>query len=350
MLATRIGTGRVALAVFGCLVTAIDITDDPAVIQHNAPPPRECSGWIPSPLPPLDFVDIERVAADDAWLLAPRGLFHWDGCAWRAHAPFAEIAHRGITWFDIAVDDAGFIWLRGGTPERRSSGPRGWCGFDRGGRARNYAYVLQGTKWREMDPKLAPPRARGREVTAFGREREIVAMSGGADDQWAIVAAPPRMRVRPYDHASGTVREVWRYVGQWWIPIHVPASSSWEGKRIEGETLHDMTVYARGGSGPHNAWVVGRQDGAPEVRRYDGWMWTSHRSRLPVDDKAFLTAVWSGSRDATWVVGQRGLVMHWDGGAWTVLPPPMFGMLDSVYVEDGVLVVGGDGGVFRYRL
>lgn len=348
-LAARIGTGHVALAVFGCLVTGVQRetetetdVDTPAIVERRAPVPGECSGWNASSLPGLEFIDIERVAADDVWVIAKRGgLYHWDGCTWRAHEPFAELVYHIVEWHDLAVDDFGRMWLRGTRPGGGWQQRSGCLSGDYEYPPSQAIYVLDGTTWRSADANTAPPPTRELvfEPAALGNDRKILVTSGiDGGEQWAIVERFPRDN------------EVWRYRDDRWTAIHVPTHVPFRGgthKDVDG-----MRIRARGGAAPDNVWLVGERSRQPEARHDDGRILTEHGSRFPAEarNRTTLLAVWSQSPSDTWVVGEHGLVMHWDGATWTVLPRPTFQTLDSVRIEDGVLVVGSPGVTYRYRL
>src|ERR1041385_4254987 len=84
---------------------------DPEPAPAVAAGPR-CSGWLPVVPAQLQMVDVVRIGPDDAWLLTTRGVFRWDGCAWRLQ-PSREIAGAVLERMRLAVDAGGTAWVRG---------------------------------------------------------------------------------------------------------------------------------------------------------------------------------------------------------------------------------------------
>jgi hypothetical protein len=77
-----------------------------------------------------------------------------------------------------------------------------------------------------------------------------------------------------------------------------------------------------------------------ELRRcVEGWCW---ESPYPQGNDLNDLDVVPGS--GLWVVGDRGTVLRWDGGEWTLLPRPGPDRLIAIEPWDGGVVVAGDGG------
>lgn len=101
------------------------------------------------------------------------------------------------------------------------------------------------------------------------------------------------------------------------------------------------------GAAPDDLWAVGGSgfpEATPTVLHYDGTAWSTQT--LPTLIRANvhgLFKVWGSSADNVYVVGQRGVVLHWDGAAWT---EELVGATDDLVAvwgtaPDRVLAVGG---------
>jgi hypothetical protein len=62
---------------------------------------------------------------------------------------------------------------------------------------------------------------------------------------------------------------------------------------------------------PDDVWTIGNE----RALHFDGNDWTSHRTGA--DDP---TAIWSDGPDHAIIVGESGMIGHWDGSAWTTVP------------------------------
>jgi hypothetical protein len=91
----------------------------------------------------------------------------------------------------------------------------------------------------------------------------------------------------------------------------------WDGKSFVATTFAGKSFRAVGGSGPDDAWAVGK-DGV--VMHWDGTGWTSVSVTTASLSGAYLNGVWAlGPRDV-WIVGWNAtsaLAFHWDGTAWS---------------------------------
>jgi hypothetical protein len=92
--------------------------------------------------------------------------------------------------------------------------------------------------------------------------------------------------------------------------------------------LVDGALKAIAGSGPDDAWAVGWRGGpgvTAAVEHWNGHEW-SVVSLPPVGDRnTTADAVSTSSPNDVWVVGQRyipALALHWDGSAWHSVPTP----------------------------
>jgi hypothetical protein len=109
----------------------------------------------------------------------------------------------------------------------------------------------------------------------------------------------------------------------------------------------------------HDVWVVGDQEGADRqfgtlAEHWDGTAWSVVPTPDPSATGNHLYAVDAVSSDDVWAVGQQlgaqapdqGLVEHWNGRSWSVVPLPASGsgnvLLDAVKVNDGQVWVAGE--------
>jgi hypothetical protein len=64
-----------------------------------------------------------------------------------------------------------------------------------------------------------------------------------------------------------------------------------------------------GGSGPDDVWAIG---GDGLSLHYDGHKWTP----VETGSKAILWSLWSGKNKETWLAGNGGTLLRWNGSAW----------------------------------
>jgi hypothetical protein len=92
-------------------------------------------------------------------------------------------------------------------------------------------------------------------------------------------------------------------------------ATPWEVQRCDT----NLALWGVWGSAPDEVWAVGG-DGfsrPPVLCRFDGTQWEVQLlPPLSVMSRA-LFKVWGASADAVWAVGHRGLILHYDGNAWT---------------------------------
>lgn len=123
-------------------------------------------------------------------------------------------------------------------------------------------------------------------------------------------------------------------------------------------SVRDLLMGASAVS-PSDVWTVGIQQGTDGRFETLAEHWDGHRwSTVPTPDPGaagnHLYAVHAVSRDNVWAVGQQltghapdqGLVEHWDGRKWSVVPQPASAsasvMLDAVAVAGGRVWAAGE--------
>ena len=141
---------------------------------------------------------------------------------------------------------------------------------------------------------------------------------------------------------------IWHYDGGGWLRMPV-----------NGDVQPALTDVW--GSGPADVYAVGRDDAAEPsagvVLRYDGVLWNPV---LQVEGVVF-NGIWSSGPADVFAVGflveqvneeffVRGVVWHYDGSSWREMELPEVGVLHEVWGTSGsdVYAVGDDGLIVRY--
>lgn len=110
---------------------------------------------------------------------------------------------------------------------------------------------------------------------------------------------------------------MYHYDGKQWSPVSLTYSEG-------GPIQKGMDLNAMHGSGANDIWAVGYEGfGEPGthividsslVIHYDGAQWSA--CNIPARGKS-LYCVWSLSPTAVWAAGVGGLILWWNGSAWT---------------------------------
>ncbi len=159
--------------------------------------------------------------------------------------------------------------------------------------------------------------------------------------QWSAVELPAGTPKLNWIHGVGEHRFVVGELGTVLHRIGDDDDTPWE---VDGcET--NLELWGVWAAAPDDVWAVGG-DGfsrPPVLCRWSGNAWTLvELPPLSVMSRA-LFKVWGASSDAVWAVGHRGLVLHWDGQAWSEQPSGTNLDLISLWGTgpDDVLAVGG---------
>ncbi|MFB6374678.1 MAG: hypothetical protein ABEN55_16515 [Bradymonadaceae bacterium] len=150
----------------------------------------------------------------------------------------------------------------------------------------------------------------GGELAGDGDPEDGLMMRRGAD-RWREVELPEDVPLLTWVHVfedgtpvvagnQGTI--LWKRDGEW----------------VRESTPTDQNLWGVWGASPDDVWAVGgngtADDGTPTVLRYVGSSWSS--VELPdlehVDVFAFFK-VWGTGPDNVFIVGQRGIVLRWNG-------------------------------------
>jgi len=133
-----------------------------------------------------------------------------------------------------------------------------------------------------------------------------------ADDVWAMGS-----------HVSGPASSPW---AQHWN------GTAWTKARLDlpPGPLSISSIYDAKAFASDDIWAVGSWQGdLPFVQHWDGKAWSAVQVPEMGGDERILTGIDGTGPDDIWVVGQRfdggqehGVVMHYDGSTWSVVPPP----------------------------
>lgn len=215
-------------------------------------------------------------------------------------------------------------------------------------------------------PAVPDPQVEGRLVFS-GLSAALLSITGTSPDNVYAVGADPQSQTGPYVlHYDG---QAWERLETgtngdlWWIsqtPIGGAYFMSGEGGTIlrfdpaSGEfsafdTPGDDTVFGVWGADAANVWAVGgdlaNEDAGGFIWRYDGNTWTVEDvSALVPEGLPTLYKVWGRGAADVYVVGRLGLVLHFDGGAWSRIPTDTTRTLFTVHGDGAqVIAVGGFG-------
>ncbi len=201
------------------------------------------------------------------------------------------------------------------------------------------------------------------QVVAEGLPAALLTVTGGgADDVWAAGAdAGDGPLVVRWGGAAWETHDVGSPGDLWWawragpdavwfagaggrIVRYTPS----EGTSVVDVTDPEATLFGLWGTAEDDVWAVGGALGRPngaEVWHFDGEAWSA--VALPPDAAAqgSMYKVWGSSADDVWVCGLGGVVLRWDGSAWTSMSTgvtePLFTVSGSG--PDDVWAVGGAG-------
>jgi Phosphoesterase family len=117
-------------------------------------------------------------------------------------------------------------------------------------------------------------------------------------------------------------------------------------------SVRDM-LFGASALSPSDVWVVGDQEGSNNVfqtlaEHWDGTSWSVVPTPGPGSTGNHLYAVDAVSPDNVWAAGQQlgssspdlGLVEHWNGTRWSVMPTPATPSGDTLVMLDAIDVVG----------
>jgi hypothetical protein len=115
------------------------------------------------------------------------------------------------------------------------------------------------------------------------------------------------------------------------------------------ETPVQEDLWGVWGASPDDLWAVGgagRRAGQQTILHYDGATWTAHPPPVLLRANVFaFFKVWGTGADNVYIVGQRGVVLHWEGSAWTEEFAGVSSDLIALWGSgpDRIVAVGGRG-------
>jgi hypothetical protein len=329
--------------------------------------PQACSAWTVVSSPNLDPANLESdlravvaFSGQDAWAVGEGGVnqeggvqyplaMHWDGASWSIVDVPASYGHQGL----LAVGGSGpdDVWAMGlshqalhwdGTSwtlvPMADPGSAFWHVESISSIAADDAWAVgnmtngtgssgtplteywDGSSWSIVDaPDLAP-----QPQTAESYATLSAVEAGASNDVWATGDTG---NVAPVGQ-SNTVALHWD--GSSWTRTDTP-----DVEAQNGTYGHLLGVSAAGST---DVWAVGIAGDAPGtmgggdralIEHWNGSAW-SVKDTLPADSR--LLGVAAPASDDAWAVGStsvpgsyRPLVLHWDGIAWTEAPTPVEG-------------------------
>lgn len=179
------------------------------------------------------------------------------------------------------------------------------------------------------------------------------------DDLYAVGGTPDEGMIMHFDGTAWTELDLgfrvpllnWSYgfgpnditfVGNEGTILHYDGSTF-----TRSATVTDQALWGVFGTSPSDLWAVGGDGflaGQATVLRYDGTSW--RRVEPPVlqhPDVFSFFKVWGSAPDDVYIVGQRGVVLHWDGSALSELFVGTGEDLVTVFglARDRIAIVGG---------
>jgi hypothetical protein len=159
----------------------------------------------------------------------------------------------------------------------------------------------------------------------MGAEGWVRVPVGPSGDLWWVTGVGGQV------YAAGTGGRVVRYD---------PAT----GDLADLSTGVNVILFGVWGASTNEVWAVGGNDDGTVPRtalmRHDGVSWTSVDLPEAANNRT-LFKVWGAAADDVWVCGQAGLLMHYDGHAWSVVPSDTFESLFTVHGSAPTIAVGG---------
>jgi hypothetical protein len=298
------------------------------------------------------FSTVSVLSKDNAWFVGPGSFAHWDGKS------LEMLPGPNVEADEVFINDAAF-----------RSADDGWAvgAYAQEGESNRQSHLLSlhwdGNAWTSIPTPSLPSTSVGPYSENKGATLEAVTIIS-ENDVWAVGSAPQEGTVKTLVlHWDGTKWEVVpspnvgnsdNYLTSvvslsesnvWAFGFRKVGVEAWENEAL---SLHwDGTswkvidspttlaeISAASVSSSSGIWVVSVADnvmnpppngtsvlGSAIRESGDGWK----EIPMPDIDDPILRSVVAASADDVWAVGSTGgkaLVMHWDGKAWSEIPPP----------------------------
>lgn len=239
------------------------------------------TAWIPQVITTTaELNSVSVVSATDVWAVGSRSFFHWNGSTWGEQATAADFDLVSVSMYSSTL---------------------GWAV------SHSDIFRWDGTEWNLFQS-----------ISPIYTMRAVLAVS--PHDAWIVGAGY---------HAGAII-------------FHVT------GDQLEGrQPLADTqpgALEALAGTGPNDMWAVGVPDGfmggQPDefvCIHLDGSTWWGTCLITP-NSQIWLRGVSMAAPDDAWAVGDGGLILHWDGVAWSPASSP------TAYDLHGVSMVSATDG------
>ncbi len=305
--------------------------------------------------------------ADDGWAVGAGGvIFRWNGAAWNlwAQANATLLRWRDVAWNDVSAT------LPLSTNRLRAismlSYADGWAvGSRTGGTTNGWMFRRWSNPvanaWNDFGVDTAPTIAQNLNAVYMISSNDGWAVgnrTGATTNGWILLgwngAGWGRFAVDTAPTVAQNLNAVYTISSNdgWAVGNRTGAATNgwillrWNGagwSRFAVDTAPTIAqnlnaVYLV--SGGNDGWAVGDSNGArPVVLRWNlpcgggagTGTWNDCTNGIPAVNQN-LNSVFMVGADDGWAAGDGGLLLHWNGTAWTQIPPPTLQNLDSVYV------------------
>ncbi|WP_394841944.1 hypothetical protein LZC95_33320 [Pendulispora brunnea] len=335
------------------------------------------------------------IGAKDAWLVGEPGVpWHWNGTKWE-NDPGFDVGVRGF--WGTSPDD---VWAVGhlGNDTIYCSDAKLLHGTAAGTWTQQPADTVNGL-WRIWGAgsndiwAVASPKPRGPALYRYdGQNWAPISTTTTTDvylhDVWGAagndvwIAGEYRLShwngtefknfATHFNHYARDIfhavwglssNDVWTYGGLqcYYDPGGPPCTTDqdirhWDGTKWNPLSNSTIAVKSFGGSSSTDVFAVGvvpEKPNAPiankpRIEHWDGHAWTA--MRLPEGTKGPLYAVWAGSPNEVYAVGEGGTILYYDGTQWSLLESGTTLPLYSVWGTDANhIFIGGQSSAILRR-
>lgn len=294
--------------------------------------------------------DVAALAADDVWAVGQADdtfTLHWDGATWQ-HVPSPN-AGDNSSFNSVSAISSNEVWAVGdgssGLLSARWNGsqwqrvrvpnPPGLLADLHAVKALAskdvwaVGYYSDGPKWNTL--ALHWNGTRWRVVSSPSPDPSLNIFYGidghSSDNMWAVGQGGPAV--------SGQATLTAQWDGATWQIV--PSANGGVGSN----SLHAISAVS-----PDDMWAVGDVDGNSLTLYWDGATWSVVPSPN-LEHGATLNDVVAMAADDVWAVGSSGspadldsvnVMLHWDGAAWALVPTPNPGgpYVDELFAIDGI--------------
>lgn len=331
------------------------------------------SGGAPAGLAPTDLYGVYGVSPTNVWAVGTNsGLMQYDGNGWKVSPQSGSVPSGSpqtlrAVWGSgpndyWAVGNSGVILRYNGTNWSEFAGSRslttntllgiwGSAPDDVWAVGSNIVLRFNGTSWAVDNAAMA-----------LLSGSTMYAISGTAKDR--IIAVGSSGRVIRYngtswslDPMSGAIGISTTYAlsvtGNGAIAVGSGSGGGIGGSRFDNNSWQftaapgNLTVFGVYANSLTDAWAVGD---VGLLLRYDGQAWTVPQISAPAQNYT-LYNVWGNSPSDVWAVGSSGTIRHFDGESWSASPSNSSSTLLNVwgFNLNNVFAVGTSGTFLKYN-